>query len=956
MKNSTILVLLLACLAALALIGCDKDKTPTDPGPDPPSEQSENTKTVGPDGGTVTFHEGAVELEVPAGALDEETAITVEPATDFPQSGRLVQNTVFDFGPDGLAFTEPVQLTIRYAESDIPDGVVEPRLRLFRAQPDAWQEIAGSASDAAADEVTGEIDGFSVMGVLGAPAGMLVINEIQHRTRENRHADDFVELLATEDGVLDGMRLVATAMDGQEYGITELSGEVTAGDLILVGASGVESRDFTFVGLQDGPGAVRIEDSDGMVEDAVEWGELALGVAEGEPVPTFPLAFVLQRWDKASQNQNDATIFSDPQDTDNNRDDFGVLLDFGTPGEPLPSGLEPDPLNAILLALTIGDFTRDALPPPQPPPVYGVDLDEKEYLFFEVKLTNTSSTTITDWTFEEFGIDPIPDLIFAGFSESDPSGTALGPGESVRVGAIVTPLMPLPSDFRGEVRLGISWTDSNTGETCGDIGPIEGTTCDIAAFDVCSEGSLPDRSCEAVATGTEPPPPLAPEPPTVGEDGDLDFSVEIVETASPGSPEVTEPIELLVGDAASRAVDIRNRGTRWPVILSPLVVDVVEVDQENPQLTDPPVSLTIDDLSPVNDLFPVLRAHFTDSGVLPAGTSVQLPVTVTCDQAGTDVDGVQVQGILNVYTPDQGAIAISILDDDGISVNCIAPIRYSVNDTGDGTGSIRSVNPLTGEQTEVIPASAGERRSGMSFQSFAYVDHPTFGDAFTSDIWRAADDGSGQQNLTNHPAFYRRGSADTADTRLVFESDRDRPGECFNPCDVFVMNLDGTGLQKILTDASLPSFTPAGRVVYSTDADADGLFEVRIANDDGSGASLLIDDDNGNSWWFGEAAVSPDGAKLAVTRVDFTTGENEILVGDFDGSSVTNLQVVASEMGSGTSGNFNPTWSPASDRIAFTSDRTGDQEIWLMNADGTGQVNLTQSPGTEDFHPFWGVP
>ncbi|MDX1618497.1 MAG: hypothetical protein R3224_06905, partial [Balneolaceae bacterium] len=164
------------------------------------------------------------------------------------------------------------------------------------------------------------------------------------------------------------------------------------------------------------------------------------------------------------------------------------------------------------------------------------------------------------------------------------------------------------------------------------------------------------------------------------------------------------------------------------------------------------------------------------------------------------------------------------------------------------------------------------------------------------------------------------------------------------------------GLQKILTDASLPSFTPAGRVVYSTDADADGLFEVRIANDDGTGASLLIDDDNGNSWWFGEAAVSPDGAKLAVTRVNFTTGENEILVGDFDGSSVTNLQVVASEMGSGTSGNFNPTWSPASDRIAFTSDRTGDQEIWLMNADGTGQVNLTQSPGTEDFHPFWGVP
>ncbi len=99
-----------------------------------------------------------------------------------------------------------------------------------------------------------------------------------------------------------------------------------------------------------------------------------------------------------------------------------------------------------------------------------------------------------------------------------------------------------------------------------------------------------------------------------------------------------------------------------------------------------------------------------------------------------------------------------------------------------------------------------------------------------------------------------------------------------------------------------------------------------------------------------EPAVSPDGTKIVTSRLD---GDFNfvIVVGDFDGTSVTNLQVVASE-----GQNFNPAWSPLSDQIAFTSTRSGDQEIWVMNADGTGQVNLSQGPATADFHPFWGVP
>ena len=44
--------------------------------------------------------------------------------------------------------------------------------------------------------------------------------------------------------------------------------------------------------------------------------------------------------------------------------------------------------------------------------------------------------------------------------------------------------------------------------------------------------------------------------------------------------------------------------------------------------------------------------------------------------------------------------------------------------------------------------------------------------------------------------------------------------------------------------------------------------------------------------------------------------------------------------------------APATGRIAFTSNRDGNLEIYAMNADGTGQVNLTNNPAT-DTYPAW---
>jgi Tol biopolymer transport system component len=49
-----------------------------------------------------------------------------------------------------------------------------------------------------------------------------------------------------------------------------------------------------------------------------------------------------------------------------------------------------------------------------------------------------------------------------------------------------------------------------------------------------------------------------------------------------------------------------------------------------------------------------------------------------------------------------------------------------------------------------------------------------------------------------------------------------------------------------------------------------------------------------------------------------------------------------------------PAWSPDGKYLVFPSDRTGDVELFLMRADGSGQTQLTKSPGA-DWLPRWFV-
>ena len=46
-------------------------------------------------------------------------------------------------------------------------------------------------------------------------------------------------------------------------------------------------------------------------------------------------------------------------------------------------------------------------------------------------------------------------------------------------------------------------------------------------------------------------------------------------------------------------------------------------------------------------------------------------------------------------------------------------------------------------------------------------------------------------------------------------------------------------------------------------------------------------------------------------------------------------------------------WSPYGGKIAFVSIRDGNPEIYVMNADDSDQVNLTNYPGSIFYQPPW---
>lgn len=243
----------------------------------------------------------------------------------------------------------------------------------------------------------------------------------------------------------------------------------------------------------------------------------------------------------------------------------------------------------------------------------------------------------------------------------------------------------------------------------------------------------------------------------------------------------------------------------------------------------------------------------------------------------------------------------------------------------DGSNVVRLVDG-SAVDCELPRASADGQRVVFSGQATDSFDLP--------DVHTVAADGTGLANLTQSPgtddldpvwspdgaqiAFYRRNTAQAG---------------------VYVMNGDGGELHQVAPGNGRPYWSPDGlRLLFArrSGSGPSAVFTLHTIGADGTGERLLATADESIS----DYQWSPDGSKILFVQAD------GLFVIDPDGA---NRQLLRE----GIAFYRAFAWSPDSSRIAFAAPGpTGDDDIFVMNADGTGATNITNTPG-HNYAPQW---
>ena len=166
--------------------------------------------------------------------------------------------------------------------------------------------------------------------------------------------------------------------------------------------------------------------------------------------------------------------------------------------------------------------------------------------------------------------------------------------------------------------------------------------------------------------------------------------------------------------------------------------------------------------------------------------------------------------------------------------------------------------------------------------------------------------------------------------------------------DVYISNLDGTG-ERLLTDAPrddvYPSWTRDGRKILYSEGANNWLM---IMNTDGSGKMPLSDDLSPSAVRYQSASWSPDGRKLVA--IGYQSGQWHVYTLNADSTAPRRLT-------EGVLQHFMPRWSPDGSKILFarrlSSRSDANSDIFLMNPDGSGIVNLTNTPSVAKSMPRW---
>jgi TolB protein len=174
--------------------------------------------------------------------------------------------------------------------------------------------------------------------------------------------------------------------------------------------------------------------------------------------------------------------------------------------------------------------------------------------------------------------------------------------------------------------------------------------------------------------------------------------------------------------------------------------------------------------------------------------------------------------------------------------------------------------------------------------------------------------------------------------QMVFSSSKDS-----DAMEIYVSTADGNRARRLTNNSGIidtsPRWNPKTGSEIAFISDRSGNPQIYIMDSNGTNVRRVLNDGglaDAPSW-------SPDGQFIAYTWRPPGAGQSDIFI--LDPVSGQKIQLTH-----GNGSNEAPVWAPDSRHIAFQSKRTGRWEVFIMNIDGTNQIQVSKGGGRS---PAW---
>ncbi len=203
-----------------------------------------------------------------------------------------------------------------------------------------------------------------------------------------------------------------------------------------------------------------------------------------------------------------------------------------------------------------------------------------------------------------------------------------------------------------------------------------------------------------------------------------------------------------------------------------------------------------------------------------------------------------------------------------------------------------------------------------------------------NEIYAANADGSGAVNITNNPASDTNPVWSPDGSQIAFVSDRDGNSE------IYLLDVNDQSITRLTNDAAVdtqPAWSPDGsQIAFVSNRFGDNdIWVVDAQGGEPTQRTFDVTNDQYPTW-------SPDGSQIAY--VTNANGNDDIfIITSNDGTFVSQLTT------DGNNDRF-PDWS--NDGIVFVSNRDGQNELYISAVDGNPPTRVTNN-GANDRFPRW---